>query len=279
MIVVLELREGSYDASKYDAISKSLRSVISESNGISPKEIVFVAPKTIPKTTSGKISRSRCRDEYLKKSLQEEAHITFADIDVKEESSLPVDVQPMEIEAMNGSRLPGEVDVLPTITESVHNPSESDTVNLPSQLDKVDTCALHGEELESTLLEDVCFLCGIQSYTVTSTDSLEMMSLDSLKRAQLKGILEQYYGAEIDPEFLFDVNTTFEQLVSAVDKQQNRKPIIHTLDLYENAGVGEQRSDVLQVEYKPPVIPLLRPGKPSLPSRHQLYLNPQVASS
>ena len=44
-----------------------------------------------------------------------------------------------------------------------------------------------------------------------------MMSLDSLKRAQLKGILEQYYGAEIDPEFLFDVNTTFEQLVSAVD--------------------------------------------------------------
>lgn len=139
MIVVLELREGSYDASKYDAISKSLRSVISESNGISPKEIVFVAPKTIPKTTSGKISRSRCRDEYLKKSLQEEAHITFADIDVKEESSLSVDVQPMEIEAMNGSRLPGEVDVLPTITESVHNPSESDTVNLPSQLDKVDT--------------------------------------------------------------------------------------------------------------------------------------------
>ena len=58
---------------------------------------------------------------------------------MKEESSLSVDVQPMEIEAMNGSRLPGEVDVLPTITESVHNPSESDTVNLPSQLDKVDT--------------------------------------------------------------------------------------------------------------------------------------------
>lgn len=44
-----------------------------------------------------------------------------------------------------------------------------------------------------------------------------MMSLDSLKRAQLKGILEQYYGAEIDPKFLFDINTTFEQLVNEVD--------------------------------------------------------------
>lgn len=44
-----------------------------------------------------------------------------------------------------------------------------------------------------------------------------MMSLDSLKRAQLKSVLEQYYGADVAPEFLFDVNTTFAQLVEAVD--------------------------------------------------------------
>ena len=55
------------------------------------------------------------------------------------------------------------------------------------------------------LLEDVCFLSGIQSYSVSSGDSLEMMSLDSLKRAQLKSILEQYYGADIPAELLFDV--------------------------------------------------------------------------
>lgn len=44
-----------------------------------------------------------------------------------------------------------------------------------------------------------------------------MMSLDSLKRAQLKSILEQYYGAEVEPEFLFDVNTTFDALVQKID--------------------------------------------------------------
>ena len=44
-----------------------------------------------------------------------------------------------------------------------------------------------------------------------------MMGLDSLKRAQLNSILEQYYGATVTPEFLFDVNTTFEQLLTAVD--------------------------------------------------------------
>ena len=67
------------------------------------------------------------------------------------------------------------------------------------------------------LLEDVCFLSGIQSYSVSSGDSLEMMSLDSLKRAQLKSVLEQYYGADVPAELLFDVNTTFDQLVKAVD--------------------------------------------------------------
>ena len=67
------------------------------------------------------------------------------------------------------------------------------------------------------LLEDVCFLSGIQSYSVSSSDSLEMMSLDSLKRAQLKSVLEQYYGADVSAELLFDVNTTFDQLVKAVD--------------------------------------------------------------
>lgn len=50
-----------------------------------------------------------------------------------------------------------------------------------------------------------------------TTDSLEMMSLDSLKRAQLRSILEQYYGAEVEPEFIFDVNTTFDALVQKVD--------------------------------------------------------------
>ena len=73
------------------------------------------------------------------------------------------------------------------------------------------------------LLEDVCFLSGIQSYSVSSGDSLEMMSLDSLKRAQLKSILEQYYGADIPAELLFDVNTTFVQLVKAVDVAMERE--------------------------------------------------------
>lgn len=87
-----------------------------------------------------------------------------------------------------------------------------------------------------------------------------MMSLDSLKRAQLKSILEQYYGAEVEPEFLFDVNTTFDALVQKIDvcggrtinmqAQQNRKPIIREVTMTMDEGDGETSKPVNQ--YTPP---------------------------
>ena len=93
------------------------------------------------------------------------------------------------------------------------------------------------------------------------TDSLEMIGLDSLKRAQLKSILEQYYGADISPEFMFDVNTTFSQLVDAVDvrtmeesdlqKQKHRKPIIREVNLDDAEGSDEQPQHVA-THYAPP---------------------------
>ena len=52
---------------------------------------------------------------------------------------------------------------------------------------------------------------------MNTSDSLEMIGLDSLKRAQLYSILEEYYGASLTPEFIFDVNTTFDQLVEKIN--------------------------------------------------------------
>lgn len=120
----------------------------------------------------------------------------------------------------------------------------------------------------------MCHLIGVQSYSVNisellgdwglngkMTDSLEMIGLDSLKRAQLKSILEQYYGADISPEFMFDVNTTFSQLVDAVDvrtmeesdlqKQKHRKPIIREVILDDGEGSEEQPQHVA-TQYAPP---------------------------
>jgi acyl-CoA synthetase (AMP-forming)/AMP-acid ligase II len=37
---------------------------VTESVGIPPKEVVLVDPGTVPKTSSGKLQRSACRQQY-----------------------------------------------------------------------------------------------------------------------------------------------------------------------------------------------------------------------
>ena len=63
-MVCLELKEGKYSDDDYARIAHELSSAISADNGLLPAVIAIVAPKTIPKTTSGKISRSRVRSEF-----------------------------------------------------------------------------------------------------------------------------------------------------------------------------------------------------------------------
>lgn len=126
--MVVEFREGKYSDEDYSRLCKDLAALISKSNGLTPKEILVIAPKTIPKTTSGKISRSRCRDEYLHSKLRVLHKETFSEA-----------VQPLEIEKAKVDSATASVDILPTINESVGLSENDDGVNLPSQLDKKDT--------------------------------------------------------------------------------------------------------------------------------------------
>lgn len=202
LVVVLELRNNKYTPQQYQNLAVKLRKVITEDNGVTPFEIVFIDSKTIMKTTSGKIARHAVASAYEKHSLKVLYCASLHESrDQYEEVSENIPDKPLQLMCIEGEQ--GGV--------------STEFSSLPSIVDGLDTLHLHGEELETALLEDVCYLCGIQSYMVNPTDSLEMMSLDSLKRAQLKGILEQYYGAEVSTEKLFDVNTTFEQLFQAVD--------------------------------------------------------------
>lgn len=69
LVVVLELKEGKRSDDEYARITHELTKAISADNGLIPAVLVIVAPKTIPKTTSGKISRSRVRTEFEKNQL------------------------------------------------------------------------------------------------------------------------------------------------------------------------------------------------------------------
>lgn len=165
-MVCLELKEGKYSDDDYARIAHELSSAISADNGLLPAVIAIVAPKTIPKTTSGKISRSRVRSEFesgalsvvfewrsksSEESLKEEA---------KGERAMASDMNALEIEDFKqagdkkvDSRQAGDkaetregdsMNMLSTISEKPQEEKDFE-VTLPSQLDGVDTVGARGE--------------------------------------------------------------------------------------------------------------------------------------
>ncbi|MEY2590529.1 MAG: fatty-acyl-CoA synthase [Acidimicrobiaceae bacterium] len=64
VIVVAETKSPDVDLTRR-SVSERVRGAI----GMPPKDIVLVAPGTLPKTSSGKLQRSLCRDRYLDEDL------------------------------------------------------------------------------------------------------------------------------------------------------------------------------------------------------------------
>ena len=125
LVVVLELRDAVRTGETVETVVTQLRQVIAEENGLVPSEIVVIRPKTIPKTTSGKISRHRVLDEYRNGTLQIVYRQQFIDLPTQEEQ---------EEEEENSSN---------KAENSQATAAKSIQSTLPSQLDGIDTVRFH----------------------------------------------------------------------------------------------------------------------------------------
>ncbi len=68
IILVVETKEKNAQHKK--ALQKTITETLIDVMDVAPDHIIFVAPKTIPKTSSGKLQRSACKDLYLKGKLR-----------------------------------------------------------------------------------------------------------------------------------------------------------------------------------------------------------------
>ncbi len=64
IIVVAEAR-----GDDMDQIEKNVSTVVTEVIGIPPKRVILVEPGSVPKTSSGKLQRSACKNQYLDEEL------------------------------------------------------------------------------------------------------------------------------------------------------------------------------------------------------------------
>jgi fatty-acyl-CoA synthase len=75
VVVVAEVRSTTASGSKADATDHELiRDAIHhrtlEVCGLPPRDVMLVQPSTLPKTSSGKLQRAKCREQYLEETLE-----------------------------------------------------------------------------------------------------------------------------------------------------------------------------------------------------------------
>jgi 1-acyl-sn-glycerol-3-phosphate acyltransferase len=69
LIVVAETKEKSHDARKI--IATNIKEALSTALYIAPDQVVMVDPRTVPKTSSGKLQRAACKQMYLDGKLHQ----------------------------------------------------------------------------------------------------------------------------------------------------------------------------------------------------------------
>ncbi len=64
VVIVAEVRADDLEAVRYDIHHRTL-----EVSGLPPRDIMLVTPGTLPKTSSGKLQRAKCKEHYLAEDL------------------------------------------------------------------------------------------------------------------------------------------------------------------------------------------------------------------
>jgi len=177
--MVLELREVPSNAEEVcEPIVQEIRKAVTQEHSLSISEIVLLKPRTVPKTTSGKIARAWCRKAFLASSL-----------DAVYRKSFKTNKSSFEVEQGPQKKI-----------------SKEDIAKLR---------ALSKEAIVEKLCVEMARI-GNVSPTAVANDAAIATMLDSLSVSQFKGQLEARYEVKLSDEYLFRETTTLNKLAEVV---------------------------------------------------------------
>lgn len=153
---------------------------MNQEHSLAVSQIILLKPKTVPKTTSGKIARAWCRKGFLANTL-----------DVVYRKSFKTNQSSFEIEPAAATAKPV---------------SKDDIAKLR---------AMSKEEIMEKLSTDLARIGSVPPSAITNDAPIATM-LDSLSVSQFKGQLESRYGVKISDEYLFREGSTLNKLVEVV---------------------------------------------------------------
>ncbi|KAG1690471.1 hypothetical protein DVH05_019435 [Phytophthora capsici] len=195
LAVVAELRDPAMTSKA--SLCGNIRTVIAREHGVKVTLVVLLAPRSIPKTTSGKISRSRCKKALEEKKLEElyRNEDMIADIvdDVGDEA---VAAETMD-RNVNGPRVAptdnGAKNKLPTVITGVPP-----------------------DQVHAFLVSELARTLGVEAAQINDNTPLQELGLDSMALTQLQGVIAQKYQVHVEEELLYGETTTLASLHSGL---------------------------------------------------------------
>jgi acyl-CoA synthetase (AMP-forming)/AMP-acid ligase II/acyl carrier protein len=185
--LVMELKEVPYPKEVETvclSLANKIRSDINREHSLGVTEIVFLQPRTVPKTSSGKIARAWCRKGFVAGTLKVIFRNSFK---MDSKSSFEID------QTQSGS------------SGRAHStPRDAATIR-----------AMSKEAILARLIADVSRVGSIPLESIENKVALVFM-IDSLTLSQFKGLLESHYAVKISDEYLFRETTTLTKLVEVV---------------------------------------------------------------
>ena len=241
LVLVMELKEPLPKVNECESIVDSIRTEILKEHSLSLSCVVLVKQKTMPKTTSGKIQRSKAHQDFLGKRLQEvyrkefsicdvskygdfgikenggdvtsSGHIDIAE--VKEDCDV-ADTGDMEMidikEGKQSKPNPGKGMATADGVADRHGVSSASRKNVtPAEIRVLDK-----REIRNMLLDSISQLASIDKAAIKDGSPLNCL-MDSVTVAQLKGLLEGQYAVKpMSDAYLFQDSTTVRKLVEIV---------------------------------------------------------------
>jgi len=166
-------------------ISKAVKQI----HSLSLSHVILLQPRTVHKTTSGKIARAWCRKAFINK--------TFTSI-IYQASSMQKSVG----QSSTDRTTPLEIE------------SASPQTNRP-QLNVDEIRSMDKKKLQQILTQHVSDISSVPTGSISPKSSIVTL-MDSLSVSQFKGLLETQYGVQMSDYYLFKEDTTIIKLVEVV---------------------------------------------------------------
>ncbi|WP_441287561.1 amino acid adenylation domain-containing protein [Sorangium sp. KYC3313] len=166
-------------------VVEALRSAVAREHDVQPHAVLLLRPRTLPKTSSGKVQRHACAQGFREGTLE-----TLA-VSVAQEAPAPA---PAGAEGARAAADPARV--LRLALRAVPAPAR---VGL----------------LVDVVREELARLARVDLGSVTPTSKLMALGLDSLASVELQARFEELLGAAVPPQLLWQA-TTVEELSAAL---------------------------------------------------------------